>query len=134
MMRRGVVAGLLLMLTACGGSREPAGDAGRGQALFASAQLRPSSQSPSCLSCHSATPGEPPAVGPNLSNVGSRAARAVAGQSAAEYLRASIVDPDAYLAPGYQEGIHPRDYAQVLSRAQIADLVAYLLTLQSGQD
>ena len=63
-----------------------------------------------------------------------RAAKTVAGQSAEEYLRTAITTPDAYLAGGYQEGIMYRDYAQALTVQQIDDLVAYMLTLKSGQD
>ncbi len=58
----------------------------------------------------------------------------VAGQSAEEYIRRSIVDPDDYLAGGFQEGIHFRGYGEALSQAEINDLVAYLLTFKSGQD
>ena len=37
-------------------------------------------------------------------------------------------------AGGYQEGIMYRDYAQALTAQQVNDLVAYMLTLKSGQD
>jgi len=58
----------------------------------------------------------------------------VDGQSAEEYLRTSITDPDAYLAGGYQEGIMYRQYEQALTEQQIDDLVAYMLTLKGGQE
>ncbi len=73
-------------------------------------------------------------IGPNLSNIGNRAAATVAGMPATDYLRAAIVEPDAYLSGGFQEGIHPRDYGTTLTRAQLDDLIAYMLTLRSGQD
>ena len=72
-------------------------------------------------------------TGQSLSNIGNRAGSAVPGQSAEEYLRTAIVDPDAFLSGGYQEGIMYRGYAQELTAQQINDLVAYMLTLKSGQ-
>ncbi len=123
----------LLALAACGSGHDPEpGDAARGQQLFMSENLGGNGSGPSCLSCHSVTLGEPPSIGPNLSNVGARAASTVPGMPAEAYLRAAIVEPDTYLAEGYQEGIHPRDYGQILSASQINDLVAYLRTLHSG--
>jgi hypothetical protein len=44
-----------------------------------------------------------------------------------------IVSPDAFLSGGYQEGIMYRGYAQALTAQQINDLIAYMLTLKSGQ-
>ncbi|MDP9314247.1 MAG: c-type cytochrome [Chloroflexota bacterium] len=123
----------LLLLIGCGGTT-PRGDAGQGQQLFHGELLMAGGDATPCIGCHSVTPGEPPAIGPNLSNVGNRAATTVAAQSAADYLRASVVEPDTYLAAGFQEGIHPRTYGQLLTNDQINDLVAYMLTLRSGQD
>ncbi len=122
-----------LSLAGCGseGGHGP-GDAARGQQLFVSEALGSNGSGFSCLSCHSVTPGEPSSIGPNLSDVGVRAASVVPGKSAEQYLHEAIVDPDAYLADGYQEGIHPRDYRRTLTSSQISDLVAYLLTLRSS--
>lgn len=122
----------LFALAACGGTGNAPGDAVRGQQLFVSEDFGNNGSEPSCLSCHSVTPGEPPSIGPNLSDVGVRAASTVPETSDEEYLRAAIVEPDAYLADGYQEGIHPRSYGQSLSSSQINDLVAYLLTLRGS--
>jgi cytochrome c len=58
----------------------------------------------------------------------------VPGQPAEEYLRTAITDPDAYISDGYQDGIMYRGYAQALTAQQINDLVAYMLTLKSGQN
>lgn len=126
----GVVVGLVL-LTACGGAGP--GDAVNGAKLFT--QELAGEDVPTCISCHAVEPGKQAEVmGNNLSNVGNRAGQTVRGQSAEAYLYASIVDPDVYLAGGFQEGIHYRGYGKVLSRQQLNDLVAYMLTLRSGQD
>lgn len=125
------IFGLLLVLVACG---SPPGDPARGQQLFNGEMLIAEGNLPECSSCHADTvDGESP-LGPNLSNIGNRAATTVEGQSAADYLWTSIISPDAYLSGGFQEGIMDRDYRQGLSDQEISDLVAYMLTLQSGQD
>lgn len=121
-----------LLLGACGAGAGPGG-VDRGQRLF-SGQVAMANDAPKCSTCHAVEPGGQGGIGPSLSNIGNRAATTIKGMSAADYLRQSIVDPDAYLAPGYQEGIHPRTYRRDLTPEQIGDLIAYLQTLRSGQD
>jgi cytochrome c553 len=134
---RNVVALLLpalVLLTACAASAGP-GDPGRGEQLFTGAIPIAGGDAPACIGCHPVQPdAEAAVIGPNLSNIGNRAATTVPGQTAEEYLRESIVDGDAFLAGGFQEGIHYRGYDRALSRQDINDLVAYLLTLRSGRD
>ncbi len=130
----------IVLLTGCGSQRdetastEAAPDPLRGRQLFHSQTVLTGEGAPSCVTCHGIEPGEETGVGPNLSDIGSRAATTVDGQSAEEYLRTSITDPDAYLAGGYQEGIMYRQYEQALTEQQIDDLVAYLLTLKGQQE
>jgi hypothetical protein len=121
---------LLFGMASCGAAADPE----RGRQIFMGE--RPISDgSLACIECHPVTPGERSQImGQELSNIGGRAGSTVPGQSAEEYLRAAIVDPDAYLSGGFQEGIHPRTYAEALSDAEVAGLVAYLLTLRSGQN
>lgn len=129
---RSVAWGLALLALAACGPRPP--DAARGGQLFSGALAMPGGNL-ACIECHPVAPGEVSQVmGQNLSNIGGRAATTVPGQSAEAYLRAAVVDPDAFLSGGFQEGIHPRAYKDALTDADVADLVAYMLTLQSGQD
>jgi len=56
----------------------------------------------------------------------------VPGESASDYLRMSIVDPEAYLAPDCpngpcMEGIMPGDYGNRLTAGQTDTLVDFLL-------
>lgn len=83
-----------------------------------------------CSSCHAVVAAEGPGIGPNLAGVAAIAGERVPGLSAEEYLRASLLDPDAYLVQPYQEGIMYRGYAEALTPEELSDLVAYLLTLR----
>lgn len=131
---RSIIPGflLLLLLVACSGG---AADPENGRKLYHGEVAIAGGNAPACVMCHPVAPGETAKVmGQNLSNIGNRAATVVPGQTAEAYLRASITDPDAVLAGGFQEGIMYRQYAKVLTERQINDLVAYMLTLKSGQD
>ena len=95
-----------------------AGGAAQGAELFASQ---------GCGSCHVlADAGSTGQIGPDLDEV-------LAGKDSA-FVRESIVEPDAVIADGYQPGVMPPNYGDVLSDAQLDGLVDYLLqaTNQGG--
>ncbi|HJZ50445.1 MAG TPA: cytochrome c [Roseiflexaceae bacterium] len=121
------------LLAACGTGGAAGGDPTNGKKLFDGEVAMADSRAPACATCHATQPGMDTGSGQSLSNIGIRAGTAVAGQTAEEYLRTAITDPDAYLSGGYQEGIMYRGYKQALTTQQINDLVAYMLTLKSGQ-
>ena len=50
--------------------------------------------------------------------------------SAEDYLRQSIVDPDAYVVEGFPSGLMVPNLEDSLTEAQIDDLVAFLMTLK----
>lgn len=134
----GILLGWLVLLgvAGCGTTNEsaPLGDVARGQRLFVGEEKLRNDNLQSCASCHSNTVEGESAIGQNLSNIGNRADKTVQGQSAIQYLRTSLIDPDAFLSGGFQEGIMPRNYAQTLTEQDINDLIAYMLTLKSGKD
>ncbi len=82
-----------------------------------------------CRICHSMEPGVR-LVGPSLAGVATRAATRIPGMSAEEYLRQSIVNPDAYVVEGYPKGQMVPNLGAILSEEQIDDLVAFLMTLR----
>ena len=120
---------IVLLLAACGSAGSTVGDPARGKQLFDGAVAMASDRAPPCATCHSTRPGIDTGSGQSLAGIGNRAGATVPGQSAEEYLRTSITNPDAFLSGNYQEGIMYRDYAQALTTQQINDLVAYMLTL-----
>ncbi len=71
-----------------------------------------------CGGCHAfEAAGSSGATGPNLDE-------SLKGKDA-DYIRESIVEPDAKVAEGYQAGIMPKDYEK-LPTDDIDDLVAFL--------
>jgi nitric oxide reductase subunit C len=96
---------------------------------------------PGCFACHSTAAGVALA-GPSLAGIAARAAARVdsagytgAARDAEAYIRESIEQPHAYLVPGtmYSAGgrsFMPDNYRETLTQDQIAQLVAYLMTLQ----
>jgi cytochrome c oxidase subunit 2 len=78
-----------------------------------------------CGGCHTFKPaGSGGQIGPGLDNLAADAQKA--GQPLADYVKQSIVDPNAYVVPGFQEGVMPTTFGQSLSNQQIDALVKYL--------
>ncbi len=106
----------------------------RGQALFRETP-------PGCSSCHSVVANVNMA-GPSLAGVGTRAAALIAGgqytgtaTTPEKYLYESIMTPSAHLVTGamYSAGgrsFMPDNYHETLNPEQVANLVAYLMTLK----
>ena len=137
-MRRFLLAVALgWVLAGCGAGDETiGGGAGveHGRQVFNGEVTLKKDNMQACVDCHSVVAGGEAPIGANLSNIGNRAGATVPGKTAEDYLRASIVAPDEYLSGGFQEGIMPRNYPAMLSEQDINDLIAYMLTLKSGQD
>lgn len=96
------------------------GDPANGQLL---------TQKNACIGCHSLEK-DVKLVGPSWYGVADRAATRVPGQSAEEYLYTSITLPNAYVVEGYQPGLMLQTYRQTLSDQDLADIIAFLLTLK----
>jgi mono/diheme cytochrome c family protein len=83
-----------------------------------------------CGACHQIPGVSEGIVGPSLSNIGAVAETREEGVSAAEYLRESIYAPNAYLVEGYNEGLMPQNFQELISEPELEDLIAYLVSLQ----
>ena len=46
----------------------------------------------------------------------------------AKFIKESIVNPSAYIAKGYSDGLMPKTFGTSLKPAQIDDLVAFILS------
>jgi cytochrome c2 len=136
----GLVFVLAMVLAACGGGGDTASESGggdaasvtgnpaRGEKLYAQTTIG-SAGAPGCVTCHSLE-ADVVLVGPSHAGVGTRAGAYVAGMSAEEYLRESVVEPDAHVVDGYTPGMMYQNYAEELNVQEIADLVVYLQTLK----
>jgi mono/diheme cytochrome c family protein len=117
---------LVVGLAACGRESAPAGSEAStdaGEKVFGQVAA------PACTSCHALEAGVT-LVGPSLAAIGAEAGSRVSGESAEEYLRKAVAEPNAYLVEGFASGLMPATYAIQLSEQQINDLVAYMLTLK----
>lgn len=89
-----------------------------------------------CLGCHIIPdiPGAVGAVGPDLTGLGRIAATRLDGYTAEEYIRESIMDPDAYIAPECPTGaciagLMQPSFGASLSNTELALVVDYLAQL-----
>ncbi len=77
-----------------------------------------------CNACHTFKPaGASGTIGPDLDKLREEAQRA--GKPLEEFIRESIVNPDAYVEPGFQKGVMPGTFS-ALPPAQIDALVQFL--------
>lgn len=103
------------------------GNVEEGRTLFESAQ----GDLPACTDCHVADE-----TVPGFQSVATIAGQRVPGYTQERYLYLSITVPNAHLAPGYgfEEDPMPTNYLDVLNAGDVADLVAYMLTLEGDVD
>ena len=96
-----------------------------GRSLFSATVLGTNA---GCRICHSLDAGRD-LVGPSLAGIGGRAGTVVPGLPAEEYLRQSLLEPDAYVVPGYPAG----QMLQVpLTDREVDELVAFMLSLEAS--
>jgi cytochrome c oxidase subunit II len=77
-----------------------------------------------CNACHTYTPaGAKGTVGPDLDKLAQYAKQAK--QPLAAFTKQSIVDPNAYVQPGYPKGVMPQTYKS-LPADQLSQLVDFL--------
>ncbi len=84
---------------------------------------------PACITCHLLDKGVT-GVGPSLLGLSDVADSRVAGLSAEEYVRQSILRPNDFIVPGYIAGIMYQGFANQLQPNDVDALVAYVLSLK----
>lgn len=120
-----------MVLAACGGGGGAASggpNPEHGKQLYNSKTLG-SASAAGCVTCHNydATKGDD-SKAPFTQGTAARAATRVPGLSAADYIRESIMTPDAYVVEKYKAGDMYQNWSKELSKQDIEDLIAYLLT------
>jgi mono/diheme cytochrome c family protein len=104
-----------------GGSTRAAGNADNGKTIFTG--------SGGCGGCHAlAAAGTSGAVGPALDDLAGDASKA--GEPLDAFIKSSIVDPGAFVADGYSDGVMPTTFGSTLSASDIDDLVAFISSAQ----
>jgi len=98
-------------------------DAGSGEKIF----QQSNNSAPACTTCHT-TDGSVK-IGPSFAGFAERAASRVNGLSAEEYAYWSIIRPAKYIVAGYSNLMYA-EYEKHLTAADIADIIAYLLTFK----
>jgi cytochrome c551/c552 len=110
--------------TSKGGGGGGSGNAAAGKAVFASN---------GCASCHTFKPaGATGTIGPNLDSAPASDAKADGNMALAAFVKESIVNPDAYIAKGYTKGIMPSTFGQSLSKSDLQNLVAFIVSGSSS--
>jgi cbb3-type cytochrome c oxidase subunit III len=82
----------------------------RGRALF--------TQTAGCAACHTVDGVSTGQVGPNLTNI--------YAEKGPDYIRESILDPNAVIAEGFAPNIMPQTLKDLLTPEQIDDIIAFL--------
>src|SRR5215472_10936397 len=83
-----------------------------------------------CSSCHTLSAANATGtVGPDLDKLVSYARQA--HQPLDAFVHQSIVDPNAYIQPGYPKDVMPQNFGQLLTKEQLDSLVTFLV--QSAQ-
>jgi cytochrome c551/c552 len=93
------------------------GDPTKGKAVFASA---------GCAACHTFTPaGSTGTIGPDLNNLAAYAMKANVPLD--QFIEEAITKPPApYVPPPFPTNVMPTNFGTSLTKAQLADLVAFL--------
>jgi mono/diheme cytochrome c family protein len=111
------------------------GDPARGETVFNTPHQMPDGVTWACSTCHVVAAGAIMTIGPNLWNVSIHGVehQHMPGMTPDEYIRNSIINPQAVIAPhplGVQWPLEmPPTWAEVLSEQDINVLVAYVMTL-----
>jgi mono/diheme cytochrome c family protein len=81
-----------------------------------------------CAGCHALSDaGASGNIGPTLEGIAGTAAKRQPGTPPAKYVSDSIVNPNAFITPGFSAGVMPQNYDDQLTPEQVKALSDYLL-------
>jgi len=96
----------------------PGGNPEAGNAVFAAK---------GCPGCHSLEAGVK-IVGPSLKGVVGETEKRRAGYPPEIYFYESVTRPGAFIVPGFQDGLMPKNFKETLTPQELADVIAFLMT------
>jgi mono/diheme cytochrome c family protein len=90
-----------------------------------------------CVACHVTAPvgpawmasGDQPGIGTRATTRFTEPGYTGHATSSEQYLFESIVNPSAFIVPNFQDQM-PKNFGEILSLQDVADLIAYLMTLK----
>jgi cytochrome c oxidase subunit 2 len=116
-----------------GGGAAPAAGGG-GAAAAPKVDPKQVFTSAGCAGCHQlAAAGSNGTTGPSLDNLVADAKKYGNGKAPDAYVRESIVNPNAFVVPGFPRGTMPQTFGKDLSPDEIKALVDYLLKSGGGK-
>jgi mono/diheme cytochrome c family protein len=81
-----------------------------------------------CAGCHAlADAGATGNIGPTLEGIAGTAAKRQPGTPPDKYVSDSIINPNAFITPGFSAGVMPQNYDDQLTPEQVKALTDYLL-------
>jgi mono/diheme cytochrome c family protein len=83
-----------------------------------------------CSQCHSVAPDGVAGIGPAFWGLANRTDERNPDVAPGRYIYNSIVNSNEYIVEGYNEGIMPQNWGEILSDDELYHLVAYIMTLQ----
>ena len=95
----------------------PAGNTEAGQSVFAAK---------GCSGCHSLEAGVR-LVGPSLKGAVDQVNTRRPGYPPEVYFYESITRPSAFVVPGFQDGLMPKNFAETLAPRELADVIAFVM-------
>ncbi|MBI3159492.1 MAG: c-type cytochrome [Chloroflexi bacterium] len=82
-----------------------------------------------CIGCHAIDGLSQATTGPALDGVATRAETRTGYESAEDYIRTSILNPGEFVVEGFGDGIMPTNFSELISEADLENLVLFLLSL-----
>lgn len=118
-----LLLGVIAILSSCSPT-SAAGSPVHGELIYREGK----GEAPACINCH-ALEGDDFSLGPNMVGFKARVPNELLeGQTVEDYLRLSILDPNAYLVPGYRNIMYSL-YGEHLTEEDVNNLIAYILSL-----
>ncbi|TAK14823.1 MAG: c-type cytochrome [Anaerolineae bacterium] len=82
-----------------------------------------------CVGCHTVEGLSTATTGPVMNGIATRAAIREGYESAEDYILTSIQNPGDYVVEGFNDGVMPINFGEIISEEDLTNLLAFLMTL-----